>query len=220
MAATPKRPRLFVLAGVNGAGKSSVAGGMLKATGLTWFNPDSFARRLVARGFAQDDANGQAWAFGKRKLEEAIASGLDFAFETTLGANTIPRLLAEAAATHDVIMIFCGLASVQMHVDRVKFRVENGGHDIPLEKIVQRWTGSRENLIGLLPHLAGLQVFDNSATVAEGEKLPSPILVLEMRDGRMMHPGPDSATSLAATPGWAKPMVAAALRLDRTHRRS
>jgi predicted ABC-type ATPase len=42
-----RRPALFVLAGVNGAGKSSVGGHLLEREGLTWFNPDDFARELV-----------------------------------------------------------------------------------------------------------------------------------------------------------------------------
>ena len=42
------RPVLYVLAGVNGAGKSSIGGGLLERAGLTWFNPDTFARELVA----------------------------------------------------------------------------------------------------------------------------------------------------------------------------
>ena len=42
------RPVLYVLAGVNGAGKSSVGGHLLERDGLTWFNPDTFARELKA----------------------------------------------------------------------------------------------------------------------------------------------------------------------------
>jgi predicted ABC-type ATPase len=44
---TATRPFILVLAGVNGAGKSSVGGTMLADHGLTWFNPDSFARELM-----------------------------------------------------------------------------------------------------------------------------------------------------------------------------
>jgi predicted kinase len=44
-----KRPRILVLAGVNGAGKSSVGGGTLEAYGLTWFDPDAFSRELMVR---------------------------------------------------------------------------------------------------------------------------------------------------------------------------
>ena len=43
-AANDTRPFILVLAGVNGAGKSSVAGALLEEHGLTWFNPDSYAR--------------------------------------------------------------------------------------------------------------------------------------------------------------------------------
>ena len=58
-----KRPSVVVLAGVNGAGKSSVGGAMLHEHGLTWFNPDAFSRELVARGgFGKDAADAAAWA--------------------------------------------------------------------------------------------------------------------------------------------------------------
>ena len=61
--ARPARPFIFVLAGVNGAGKSSVGGALLAEHGLTWFNPDAFARGLIAElGLAQIEANGRAWA--------------------------------------------------------------------------------------------------------------------------------------------------------------
>ena len=56
------RPVLYVLAGVNGAGKSSVGGHVLTQAGMTWFNPDSYARELMQlRGGALQEANGQAW---------------------------------------------------------------------------------------------------------------------------------------------------------------
>jgi len=208
-----KRPFIFVLAGVNGAGKSSVGGGILRAHGLTWFNPDSFSRELMARtGSSKDVADGDAWAYGKAQLEAAMTNGTSFAFETTLGGTTIARLLGEAAATHDILMIFCGLASVQLHLDRVKLRVSQGGHDIPEEKIRKRWDSSRQNLIALLPRLAHPQMFDNSAEAAPGEDVPFPVLVLEMKDGRVVHPGRGDVAALQATPDWAKPIVAAAFR--------
>lgn len=70
------RPVLFVLAGVNGAGKSSVGGHLLKQAGLAWFNPGSFARALVAgTGCSQSDANATAWHEGLRWLDSALAQG-------------------------------------------------------------------------------------------------------------------------------------------------
>jgi predicted ABC-type ATPase len=210
----PERPLIFVLAGVNGAGKSSVGGSVLAEHGLTWFNPDAFSRQLIASGWSKEDADGAAWAYGRAQLEAAIANASAFAFETTLGGDTMTELLRKAADTHDILMLFCGLASVEQHIDRVRSRVCRGGHDIPEEKIRQRWVSSRRNLIGLLPRLAHLQVFDNSAEVAPGEDVPDPVLVLETRSGRITYPGRDNVAALTATPDWAKPIVEAALRYD------
>jgi hypothetical protein len=99
-----------------------------------------------------------------------------------------------------------------MHLGRVKLRVAQGGHDIPEERIRQRWISSRQNVIALLPRLAQLQVFDNSAEAGLGEDVPFPLLVLEMKDGRVLYPGRDDVQALEATPDWAKPIVAAAFR--------
>ena len=209
------RPFIFVLAGVDGAGKSSVGGHLLTEHGLTWFNPDSHARAAMARHpVPLEDANAHAWQFGREQLEAAIATRSNFAFETTLGASTIPRLLIEASATHDVTMWYCGLASVELHLRRVRARVASGGHDIPEAKIRERWTGSRRNLIRLLPHLARLQVFDNSAEAAPGEPIRPPILLLEMSVGKILSPDLAEPGQLAAIPDWAQPVLEAAIRLQ------
>lgn len=216
MPAKRARPIIFVLAGVNGAGKSSVGGALLKEHGLEWFNPDTFSRERVAQGIGKDEADAEAWAYGKSRLEGAIAEGTDFAFETTLGGNTITALLTKAAGTHDVVMIFCGLDSVERHMARVALRVRHGGHDIPEQRIRERWTNARRNLISLLPHLKALQVFDNSLEAAPGETIPEPRLVLEMEDGRVLRPAQGDLAALQATPGWAKPIVEVALRSEKS----
>jgi predicted ABC-type ATPase len=209
------RPVLFVLAGVNGAGKSSIGGFLLEQAGATWFNPDAFARELAARtGGRQQDANAEAWAEGFRRLDEAMAEGRDYAFETTLGGRTVPDRIRSAAATHDILIWFCGLSSPDLHVRRVRARVEAGGHDIPEASIRERHPRAIRNLIGLVPHLAHLHVYDNSAEAAPGEAIPDPVLVLEMRHGAVVFPAPDDAKALRRTPDWARPIVEAALLLE------
>lgn len=209
------RPVLYVLAGVNGAGKSSIGGQLLRQRGLEYFNPDEFARaRANQTGQGIEQSNAEAWLFGQQRLERAIAEGRHHAFETTLGGNTIPRLIRDAAnAGHRVVVWYCGLASAQMHVERVRQRVAAGGHDIPEAMIHRRWRRSRENLIALLPGLADLRVFDNSRPKdPRSGKLPPPIEVLRFRQGRVTHPRRDR---LATTPEWARPIVEAALQLGR-----
>lgn len=211
----PERPFIFVLAGVNGAGKSSVGGALLVEHGLTWFNPDTFARELTAAlGLSVAEANGRAWQQGRKLLETAITKGANYAFETTLGGQTITELLTRATRSHSIVMVYCGLSSPEQHLHRVSLRVASGGHDIPEEKIRQRWTASRANLIKLLPLLTHLQVFDNSAEAAIGEEIPDPVLVLEMGDGRVAGPKPNDLEALARIPEWAKPIVQAALELQ------
>jgi len=210
---SPQPPRLYVIAGVNGAGKSSLAGAAFRAMGSDYYNPDEVARALRAANpaLSQADANAEAWRQGLHLLKRAIEERLDFAFETTLGGNTITSLLTQAAAQDiEVRVWYAGLSSPELHVERVQARVARGGHDIPEQDIRRRYERSRLNLIALLPHLAALRVFDNSAEAdpAVG-KTPRPRLILEMEGARILGP-PD----LTHTPDWAKPIVAAALKLS------
>jgi predicted ABC-type ATPase len=207
------RPRIYVLAGVNGAGKSSIAGAAFRAHGGDYYNPDEAARRLLTANpdLTQTEANSHARHAGRALLEQAIAGRLDFAFETTLGASTIPRLLAQAAAQGiEVRVWFAGLATPALHITRVRARVARGGHDIPEQAIRRRFEHSRLNLIHLMPALAALRVYDNStpADPAAG-KTPAPLLVLHMERGRIMNP-----RDLPQAPDWAKPIVAAAMKLE------
>jgi len=102
---------------------------------------------------------------------------------------------------------YVGLSSPELHIERVRERVARGGHDIPDEKIRERWEGSRKNLIRLLPRVAELVMYDNSATVAleEGE-VPRPVKLLHVRNGLRYLP------PLEGVPAWAKPIVEAAIR--------
>lgn len=207
------RPFLIVLAGVNGAGKSSVLSALLLDEGLDWYNPDRYAADLVRElGMGLEEANGRAWQHGKSLLERAIATGRNHAFETTLGGSTIARLLRDASKTHDVLMLYCGLASPELHIARVAQRVAHQGHPIPEDKIRGRWNTSRANLVQLLPVLSRLQVFDNSRSVEPGQDVPDPALVLELEAGRIVFPDVASHEALAAVPVWARPILEAAIR--------
>lgn len=208
------RPFLYVLAGVNGAGKSSIGGQVLREAGLDWFNPDTFARGLRQQSaLTQAQANGEAWQEGVARLNDALAHGRNHAFETTLGGNSITALLHQATRTHDVLMWFCGLASAEQHIARVQARVQAGGHPIDEADIRRRWPLAQQNLIGLMPVLAQLQVYDNSTEAAPGEAIADPQLLLQLEDGHLQWPPADDLALLQRTPRWAVPLLEAALRL-------
>lgn len=156
-----------------------------------------------------EEANSRAWLLGKRLLEQAIARGGEFAFETTLGGNTIPALLQRAhGAGLDIRLWYVGLNGPDLHLARVKARVARGGHDIPEAKIRERYERSRENLIRLLPILTELWVFDNSeeGNVLKGG-IADPRLILHVVDGLLVE-----ACEASQVPEWAKPIFVAVQR--------
>jgi predicted ABC-type ATPase len=213
------KPLLYALAGVNGAGKSSIGESEFVSQGTPVFNPDTIAQKIRALhpDISLTLANAHAWQIGKSLLEQAIVGGRDYRFETTLGGRTIAQLLEKAARSgHRLRIWFCGLASPELHLYRVRSRVAHGGHDIPEAKIRERWNGSRENLIRLLPLIDHLRVYDNSADAdpAAGRK-PEPILLLEMQRGKIAAPA-----DLSNAPDWVRPIIAAAIHLHTARRSS
>src|SRR5262245_16270274 len=183
---------------------------MIRQRGGVSFDPDEAARRIrqTNPGLGMRDANAAAWSQGKLLLERAIAERLDFVFETTLGGRTITGLLERAAEEgFEIRMWYVGLESPELHLERVRARVARGGHDIPEADIRRRFDASRENLIGLLPKLTQLLLYDNSR---DGDphagQAPLPLLLLHVDKGRIL-----SHVDLGEIPEWAKPIVAAAM---------
>jgi predicted ABC-type ATPase len=201
-------PTITVLAGTNGAGKSSIGGAQLEAAHAQFYNPDRETLELMAAnpGMTLDEANAAAWRIGKGRLETAIESRTNFNFETTLGGATITRLLTKAHANGLRIRVwYCGLRDAELHIERVRARVLRGGHDIAEQKIRERFDASRNNLCSILPSLDELMVYDNSKDAdPHSGRTPSPVQLLHFRAGKILN--------LASTmPAWAKPIAAVAL---------
>jgi predicted ABC-type ATPase len=207
-----RAPCIYVLAGANGAGKSSIGGAMILASGAEYFNPDEAALRFRSANPAmpQEEANSAAWRQGKRLLERAISERLDFAFETTLGGSTIAALLDEALSKKIEVRIWLvGLATPELHIARVRSRVAHGGHNIPEAKIRERYDKSRFHLVYLMPKLTEFRVYDNSAEADPQEGIaPQPKLLLHMARRKIVD-----SCHLTRTPEWAKPILAMAMKL-------
>jgi predicted ABC-type ATPase len=135
-------------------------------------------------------------------LRRAIAERKDFAFETTLGANTILRMLREAVEIIEIFVWYVGLASAQLHIDRVAARVRRGGHAIA------------QDLIELMPHLTELRVYDNSIDADPASvKTPELKLLLHVKRCVILN-----LRELNDTPDWANPIVSTALKLYKARR--
>jgi predicted ABC-type ATPase len=208
-------PCIWVLAGTNGAGKSSIGGAMLRKKTANYFNPDEVARELRGSnpGWTIEQANAEAWQQGKALLQRVIADRQNYAFETTLGGKTMADLLQKALDEGMEVRIwYAGLSSPELHIARVRARVARGGHDIPDANIRKRYDGGRLNLIRLLPRLTELRLYDNSVEADPANAaVPNPVLVLHLKSGIIMNPA-----DLALTPEWAKPIVAAAMSLPQS----
>jgi predicted ABC-type ATPase len=206
---------IWVLAGTNGAGKSSIAGAFLRESGGDYFNPDEVARLLRSHepALSVTDANAKAWRLGLRQLEQALFAGRDYFFETTLGGKSIAARLSQAlSAGSEVRIWYAGLKTPELHIARVAARVSAGGHAISEADIRRRFDQSRRNLIALLPRLSELQVYDNSAEAdPKREEVPAPRLLLHWRQGSIIAPA-----TLRVTPDWAKPIVAQAIKHARS----
>jgi len=206
-------PCIYVLAGTNGAGKSSIAGAMFQQAGVEYFDPDGAARLILDRnpGASQAEANSAAWEQGRRLLERAIAERLTFAFETTLGGKTMTALLERGVAAGIQVRVwYVGLDTPELHLARVRARVAKGGHDVPEAQVRARYDSSRLNLIRLLPRLTELRVYDNSPEAdPRAGRAPEPELLLHMVRGKIVR-----SCALNRTPAWAKPILAAALKVS------
>jgi predicted ABC-type ATPase len=203
--------RIVVAAGTNGAGKSVIAGEFLAARAGAYFNPDLVAKTMVERdGLTLGQANAKAWNLGFELLNRSIEREEDFSFETTLGGNSITQALMRAAASGlDVNVFHVGLDTPERHIARVAARIIRGGHPIPAEKIRERYPKSLANLIKLLACASEVRVYDNSNESADGK--PCAHLVMSMSRQRITRPSIEKL--IATAPEWAKPVVAAAMRI-------
>lgn len=156
-------PCLTVLAGPNGAGKSTIYE-IIKPLGR-FINTDEIEAALPPHVAKADREKTAA-----RKALEAVGVELDnrrdFAIETTLAGNWPIRLMQEAkAAGYRVDFLFVCLDSATRSAERVAWRVEHGGHDIPLDAINRRFPRSLANLPRAVRLADEAAIIDNSARV-------------------------------------------------------
>lgn len=163
----PDQPLLLAFAGPNGAGKSTLRSQTAAATGVPFVNADDIAAWLFG-------AQAAAHIYEAAEIAEAIRGILSkrrrcFSFETVLSdpAGEKVRFLREAReAGYFVVVHFVGIASPEHSRARVIQRVNEGGHDVPDDKIAARYPRVMENLARLLDVPDDLTIHDNSDLAA------------------------------------------------------
>jgi predicted ABC-type ATPase len=161
-------PRCIIIAGPNGAGKTTFAREFLsKEAGVIHFvNPD-----LIASGLSPLRPELAVLAAGRiflRELDRLAKEKNDFAFESTLsGLTYLARLRRWNAAGYRIEIVYLKISSPRLALRRIAARVKQGGHNVPRQDVLRRFTRSWNNFERHYCLLADAwSVYDNSGRVA------------------------------------------------------
>ena len=163
-----KLPKLYIIAGCNGAGKTTASFTILpEILGCKEFiNADEIAKGLSP--FQPESVAMQAGRIMLARMDELLQKGETFAFETTLATKSYKQKIEWAQANgYEVTLLFFWLDSPNMAKKRVAQRVAEGGHSIPSETIERRYYNGIANLFAIYIDMVDIcYIFDNS----EGRK--------------------------------------------------
>ena len=148
-----------MLAGPNGAGKSTFYEAYLAGLGLPFLNADALA---AESGMDAYEAAAQLAELRRILVDRRIGFVMETVLSDPVGAKI--GFLAEALEQgFEVVLIFIGIADAEMSAERVASRVEAGGHDVPLEKIMARYERTLDNLQRAIARLPLVTIYDNSS---------------------------------------------------------
>ena len=165
--ASADSPLFTIIAGPNGSGKST-AYTRLNIAALErsfWIiNPDLLTARIRdVEGLALSAANLAAVQRIELWLEASIKAHQSIGVETVLSTPKYRKLVEQAKKLgFEVRLVYVVLNSPQLNVERVRKRVKEGGHDVPKEKILERYTRSLAQLPWFLEKADRAWLYDNS----------------------------------------------------------
>ena len=152
-----RRPIVVAIAGPNGAGKSTFFEAHLKSSGLRFLNADVIARELEVDAY-------EAARMIAALRTELVNQRESFIFETVFSdpvGDKLDFLKKTAQTGYAVVLCFVGIADADTSEQRVAMRVSQGGHDVPTEKLVERFPRTLANLALAIGKLPCVLVFDN-----------------------------------------------------------
>ena len=141
--------KIIIIAGPNGAGKTSFANAYLpvEENGIVFVNADEIARKLPGATLSDSQREFRAGRLMLERIEALTQAGSELLFETTLASLSYAQRIPKwQALGYTVALIYLRLPDAHASVQRVKRRVELGGHDIPERVIQRRFSKSLEYL--------------------------------------------------------------------------
>jgi len=155
---------LYIIAGCNGAGKTTASFTILPEIldCKEFVNADEIAKGLSP--FQPEKVSFESGRIMLHRINELLEINQIFAFETTLATKSYKSKVIEAQARgYNVTLLFFWLQNVDLAIERVKTRVQEGGHNIETEVIKRRYVNGIRNLFNIyLPIVNEAMIFDNS----------------------------------------------------------
>lgn len=168
------KPELIVIAGPNGSGKTSITQKFLHhewADGTIYINPNQVAEEIFGDWNSQD-AVLKAANYCSELRERCLLENKSFVFETVFSAqDKIDFLIRAKEAGFFIRIFFIATANPTINASRIAKRVMEGGHDVPITKIVSRYQKSIQNCKVVSKIVDRLYVYDNSVDEAEAKPL-------------------------------------------------
>lgn len=169
-----EQPKLIIIAGPNGSGKTSVTGKILEHQWIencVYINPDNIAQDDFG-DWNSPEAIIKAANRAAELREEYLFKREGILFETVLSAvDKLDYIRRAKEAGYFIRLFFVGTDHPSINASRIARRVMEGGHDVPISKIVSRFTKSIFNCSKIASLVDRLYVYDNSVDYAEPKLL-------------------------------------------------
>jgi predicted ABC-type ATPase len=177
-----RKPWLWLLAGPNGAGKSTYAPN-LRADVEEIVGPDELAYQIARR--APQRAALRAGRLAVQRRNDLLRQRRSFGVETTIAGRGYLTLVQRATREGwSIGIVYIGLGSPELAIERVRERVRQGGHYVPPEDVRRRYHRSLNNLALIYQTADRLIVLDNSSVKNRM------LRVLEVERGRVLFRRP------------------------------
>ena len=160
-----RKPVLIVIAGPNGSGKTSTTRLVIKhewADQCVYINPDEIAQTKYG-DWNDVNAVRQAVEYCEEWREQLLHDHKDFIFETVLSSDGKVDFLKRAKEEgYFIRMFFICTESPTINAARIANRVMEGGHDVPIQKIISRYEKAIVNAVKVMRFADRAYFYDNS----------------------------------------------------------